>query len=171
METLGHNLLQWLCCRLPWEDNLKDTEYVSQQKGSLMEDISLIMRKCILHGDISCGITWFQQCVASMKFEGIRDYKWLKMIFEKGIQAVGSQRQAIPHAAEAEPPFMLAKEAGAATNHPRRGQRKRARRREHCGKAAACQGQSRWPHGACTEGTSSRPQQPSRPPVSAATSC
>ncbi|KAH6920236.1 hypothetical protein HPB50_028778 [Hyalomma asiaticum] len=105
-----------------------------------MEDISLIMRKSILHGDIACGITWFQQCVASMKSEGIHHYKRLKMIFEKGIQAVGYQRQAIPHAAEdAEPPFLLAKEAGAAKNHTRRGQRKRARRRGHCGKAVASQ--------------------------------
>lgn len=29
MEILGYNLLHWLCFQLPWEDNLKDLEYVS----------------------------------------------------------------------------------------------------------------------------------------------
>ncbi|KAH6920585.1 hypothetical protein HPB50_028426 [Hyalomma asiaticum] len=89
MEILGYNPLQWLCCRLLWEDNLKDTEYLSPQKGSLTEDIPLLMSEFLAHGDIACGITEFLQYVASMKFENIRDYKRLKRILEKGIQAVG----------------------------------------------------------------------------------
>ncbi|KAH6926960.1 hypothetical protein HPB50_024297 [Hyalomma asiaticum] len=89
MEILGYNLLQWLCCRLPWEDNLKDPEYVSQQKSSLMDNIPLLMSKCFPHGDIPCGITEFLQYVASMKFEDTPDYKRLKRILEKGIQAAG----------------------------------------------------------------------------------
>ncbi|XP_049266965.1 serine/threonine-protein kinase VRK1 isoform X1 [Rhipicephalus sanguineus] len=89
IEILGYNLLQWLCCRLPWEDNLKNPEYVSQQKSRLMEDIPLLMSKCFPHGDIPCGITEFLQYVASMKFEDTPDYKRLKRILEKGIQAAG----------------------------------------------------------------------------------
>ncbi|KAH6921080.1 hypothetical protein HPB50_027928 [Hyalomma asiaticum] len=89
MEFLGYNLIQWLCCRLPREDNLKDTEYVSQQKGSLMENIHLLFRKCFPPDDIPCGITWFLQYVASMKLEDIRDHKRLKRILEKDIQAEG----------------------------------------------------------------------------------
>ncbi|KAH8028198.1 hypothetical protein HPB51_014153 [Rhipicephalus microplus] len=89
IEILGYNLLQWLCCRLPWEDNLKNPEYVSQQKSRLMEDIPLLISKCFPHGDIPCGITEFLQYVASMKFEDTPDYKRLKRILEKGIQAAG----------------------------------------------------------------------------------
>lgn len=89
MEILGYNLLQWLCCRLPWEDNLKDPEYVSQQKCGFMDNIPLLMSKCFPHGDVPTGITEFLQYVASMKFEDTPDYKRLKRILEKGIQASG----------------------------------------------------------------------------------
>ncbi|CAN8000000.1 unnamed protein product, partial [Ixodes hexagonus] len=33
LEILGYNMLQWLCGALPWEDNLKDVDYVSKQKS------------------------------------------------------------------------------------------------------------------------------------------
>ncbi|XP_065307043.1 serine/threonine-protein kinase VRK1-like isoform X2 [Dermacentor albipictus] len=89
MEILGYNLLQWLCCRLPWEDNLKDPEYVSQQKCGFMDNIPLLMTKCFPHGDVPSGITEFLQYVASMKFEDTPDYKRLKRILEKGIQVAG----------------------------------------------------------------------------------
>ena len=32
LEILGYVMLQWLCNRLPWEDNLNDKEYVKRQK-------------------------------------------------------------------------------------------------------------------------------------------
>ncbi|KAL1467262.1 hypothetical protein MTO96_005816 [Rhipicephalus appendiculatus] len=56
VELLGYNLLQWLCCRLLREDNLKSPKYVSQQKSSLIENFSLLMSKCFPHGNIPCGI-------------------------------------------------------------------------------------------------------------------
>lgn len=89
IEILGYNLLQWLCCRLPWEENLKDPEYVSQQKSGFMGNIRLLMAKCFPHGDVPSGITEFLQYVASMKFEDTPDYKRLKRILEKGIQEAG----------------------------------------------------------------------------------
>ncbi|KAL1471124.1 hypothetical protein MTO96_040090 [Rhipicephalus appendiculatus] len=39
VELLGYNLLLWLCCRLPWEDNLKNPEYASEEKNVLTENI------------------------------------------------------------------------------------------------------------------------------------
>lgn len=89
IEILGYNLLQWLCCRLPWEENLKDPEYVSQQKCGFMNNIPLLMTKCFPHGDVPCGITEFLRYVASMKFEDTPDYKRLRRILEQGIQAAG----------------------------------------------------------------------------------
>ena len=32
LEILGYCLLQWLCGRLPWEDNLNNKDYVRDQK-------------------------------------------------------------------------------------------------------------------------------------------
>ncbi|KAH7983778.1 serine/threonine-protein kinase VRK1 [Rhipicephalus sanguineus] len=39
-EILGYTLLQCLCCRLPERENLKNPEYVSQQKSTQMERIT-----------------------------------------------------------------------------------------------------------------------------------
>ncbi|XP_037526567.1 serine/threonine-protein kinase VRK1-like [Rhipicephalus sanguineus] len=41
---LGFNVFQWLCCQLLWEDDLKNPEYVSQQKKAIVENIPLLMR-------------------------------------------------------------------------------------------------------------------------------
>ena len=32
LEILGYVMLQWLCDRLPWENNLEDKEYVKKEK-------------------------------------------------------------------------------------------------------------------------------------------
>lgn len=32
MEILGFCMMQWLCKRLPWEDNLENKDYVFKQK-------------------------------------------------------------------------------------------------------------------------------------------
>jgi len=32
LEILGYVMLQWLCNRLPWENNLEDKEYVKNEK-------------------------------------------------------------------------------------------------------------------------------------------
>ena len=32
LEILGYVMLQWLCDRLPWENNLEDKEYVKNEK-------------------------------------------------------------------------------------------------------------------------------------------
>lgn len=32
LEILGYVMLQWLCDRLPWENNLENKEYVKNEK-------------------------------------------------------------------------------------------------------------------------------------------
>jgi vaccinia related kinase len=46
LEILGYNMLQWLCGKLPWEDNITDPEYIHAQKKSFMSNIPLLMRRC-----------------------------------------------------------------------------------------------------------------------------
>jgi hypothetical protein len=46
LEILGYNMLQWLCGKLPWEDNVADPEYIHTQKKSFMSNIPLLMRRC-----------------------------------------------------------------------------------------------------------------------------
>jgi len=51
LEVLGYNMLQWLCGKLPWEDNIADPEYVHVQKKSFMSNIPLLMRRCFSNSD------------------------------------------------------------------------------------------------------------------------
>nr|CAD7421855.1 unnamed protein product [Timema poppensis] len=53
LETLGYNLLQWLCGRLPWEDaaTIVDPEYVHLQKKTFMNNIPQLMRRCFPHSE------------------------------------------------------------------------------------------------------------------------
>ncbi|KAH7931768.1 serine/threonine-protein kinase VRK1 [Rhipicephalus sanguineus] len=88
-DLLGFNVFQWLCCQLLWEDDLKNPEYVSQQKKAIVENIPLLMIRCFQHGDIPCGITEFLQHVYSVKFKDTEDYKRQTGILEKSIQAAG----------------------------------------------------------------------------------
>ena len=52
LETLGYNILQWLCGKLPWEkedDNITSTmdpEEVHAQKEILLSNLSSFMHKC-----------------------------------------------------------------------------------------------------------------------------
>ncbi|KAH6947408.1 hypothetical protein HPB50_018819 [Hyalomma asiaticum] len=89
MEIVAYNMLQWLCCPLPWADNLTNPKYISHLKSSLKENIHLVTGKGFPHGVIPCVITEFLQYVASVKFEDTPDYKRLKRILEKGIRAAG----------------------------------------------------------------------------------
>lgn len=50
LEILGYNIVQWLCGRLPWEDNLQDCNYVASQKRALMENVPKFMNICFPSG-------------------------------------------------------------------------------------------------------------------------
>lgn len=52
LETLGYNLLQWLCGRLPWEDESgglspsADPDEIHSKKENYMSDIDNFMKQC-----------------------------------------------------------------------------------------------------------------------------
>ncbi|MCL4120802.1 UNVERIFIED_CONTAM: hypothetical protein GTU68_007906 [Idotea baltica] len=50
LEILGYNLVQWLCGKLPWEDNLQDCNYVANKKRALMDDVPKFMKICFPDG-------------------------------------------------------------------------------------------------------------------------
>lgn len=90
LEILGYNMLQWLCGRLPWEDNLKDPEYVSQQKTKYMQDIPLLITECFQSfAAAPKGIAEYLSYVASLKFDEEPDYELCRNILKAGIKACG----------------------------------------------------------------------------------
>lgn len=56
MEILGYNMLQWVCSKLPWEDDLSDPEKVAEQKRECMSNIPHFLRLCFPNDDPPC--TW-----------------------------------------------------------------------------------------------------------------
>nr|XP_036847681.1 serine/threonine-protein kinase VRK1 isoform X6 [Manis javanica] len=46
LEILGYCMIQWLSGHLPWEDNLKDPNYVRDSKIRYRENIAGLMDKC-----------------------------------------------------------------------------------------------------------------------------
>ncbi|KAJ4436629.1 hypothetical protein ANN_16760 [Periplaneta americana] len=46
LEILGYNLVQWMTSKLPWENNLRDSVHVHQQKNKYMDNIPEFVKKC-----------------------------------------------------------------------------------------------------------------------------
>ncbi|KAG8191253.1 hypothetical protein JTE90_003265 [Oedothorax gibbosus] len=89
LEVLGYNMLQWLCGRLPWEDNLKDQESVSRQKSMYMSNISSLMKSCYQKKAPPRGIAEYFTYVAGLTFEEEPDYKHCKNILSAAMKASG----------------------------------------------------------------------------------
>ncbi|XP_054712080.1 serine/threonine-protein kinase VRK1-like isoform X2 [Uloborus diversus] len=89
LEILGYNMLQWLCGRLPWEDNLKDPESVSRQKSMYLSNVSSLMKSCFQKRAPPRGIAEYFSYVASLAFEEEPDYKHCKNILAAAIKASG----------------------------------------------------------------------------------
>ncbi|XP_064483718.1 serine/threonine-protein kinase VRK1-like isoform X2 [Ornithodoros turicata] len=89
LEILGYNILQWLCGRLPWEDNLRDPEYVSRQKSRYMADLQSLMKSCFPGKRPPAGIMPYLQYVAGMEFDQAPDYKRLRKALADGIRSQG----------------------------------------------------------------------------------
>lgn len=89
MEILGYCLLQWLCGRLPWEDNLVNKDYVRDAKIKYMKDIPGLMKKCFPQGDAPAEITNFLKIVQQMQYEEKPNYNKMRDIFTKGLSSLG----------------------------------------------------------------------------------
>ncbi|XP_076360569.1 serine/threonine-protein kinase VRK1-like isoform X1 [Tachypleus tridentatus] len=89
LEVLGYNMLQWLCRRLPWEDDLKDAEYVGKEKSRYMSNIPLFMKKCFGTNHCPEGIQEYILYVASLHFEADPNYERCKQILRQSIRRTG----------------------------------------------------------------------------------
>ncbi|KAK0082161.1 hypothetical protein PV326_007312 [Microctonus aethiopoides] len=91
METLGYNILQWLCGKLPWEQEgggmrpFCNPEEVHAQKEALLSDIPLFMRECFpKKKKPPVGITQYMKYIASLDFEAKPNYTYLRNLFHRG---------------------------------------------------------------------------------------
>ncbi|XP_076750468.1 serine/threonine-protein kinase VRK1 [Xylocopa sonorina] len=91
LETLGYNILQWLCGRLPWEkqnDNeslTMDPEEVHAQKEILLSNLSLFMDKCFPYENKPPpAIMEYMKYITELGFETKPNYSYLRDLFQSG---------------------------------------------------------------------------------------
>ncbi|XP_034948889.1 serine/threonine-protein kinase VRK1-like [Chelonus insularis] len=91
METLGYNILQWLCGRLPWEKEdggmraSIDPNEIHAQKELLLADIPLFMKKCFPQKQKPpASIESYMKYIATLDFEAKPNYSYLRNLFRQG---------------------------------------------------------------------------------------
>jgi vaccinia related kinase len=89
LETLGYNMLRWLCGKLPWEDNRNDAEYIRSQKESFMSNIPLLMHRCFPNSEPPAALSKYLKYVASLDFKTKPRYAHCRNLLRHGVKAFG----------------------------------------------------------------------------------
>ncbi|NXC13408.1 VRK2 kinase, partial [Corythaeola cristata] len=90
LEILGYCMLQWLCGKLPWEQNLKDPVAVQTAKTKLMDELPDSVMEWGSSGS-SCGeISKFLACVYDLAYDEKPKYQVLKKILLDGLESSGT---------------------------------------------------------------------------------
>ncbi|XP_074764732.1 serine/threonine-protein kinase VRK2 isoform X1 [Athene noctua] len=91
LEILGYCMLQWLCGKLPWEQNLKDPVAVQTAKTKLMDELPRSVVEWDSSGS-SCGeIAKFLACVYALAYDEKPMYQVLKKILLDGLESSGTR--------------------------------------------------------------------------------
>ncbi|NXI92169.1 VRK2 kinase, partial [Psophia crepitans] len=91
LEILGYCMLQWLCGKLPWEQNLKDPVAVQTAKTKLMDELPDSVMEWDSSGS-SCGeIANFLACVYGLAYDEKPKYQALKKILLDGLESSGTR--------------------------------------------------------------------------------
>ncbi|XP_031779043.1 serine/threonine-protein kinase VRK1 [Nasonia vitripennis] len=89
LETLGYNLLQWLCGRLPWEKEdgglapSADPDEIHAQKEKYFENVDGFMKECFKDKKPPENITNYMKYISNLKFESRPDYAYLRSLFRQ----------------------------------------------------------------------------------------
>ncbi|XP_011300000.1 serine/threonine-protein kinase VRK1 [Fopius arisanus] len=88
METLGYNILQWLCGRLPWEREqggmspTSNPDDIHSQKELFLSDITNFMKVCFPdRKKPPAAITAYMKYIATLDFEAKPNYSYLRSLF------------------------------------------------------------------------------------------
>ncbi|XP_042547123.1 serine/threonine-protein kinase VRK2 isoform X1 [Dipodomys spectabilis] len=80
VEILGYCMLQWLCGKLPWEQNLQDPVAVQTAKRNLLDELPESVLKWAPSGSSLCEIAQFLMCVHSLAYNEKPNYQKLKKL-------------------------------------------------------------------------------------------
>ncbi|NXN19481.1 VRK2 kinase, partial [Indicator maculatus] len=90
LEILGYCMLQWLCGKLPWEQNLKDPVSVQTAKTKLMDELPDSVMEWDSSGSSSSEISKFLACVRGLAYDEKPKYQVLKKILMNGLESSGT---------------------------------------------------------------------------------
>ncbi|KAF5914284.1 hypothetical protein HPG69_000081 [Diceros bicornis minor] len=91
LEILGYCMIQWLSGHLPWEDNLKDPNYVRDSKIRYRENIAGLMDKCFPEKNKPDEIAKYMETVKLLDYAEKPLYQNLRDILLQGLKAIGSK--------------------------------------------------------------------------------
>ncbi|XP_043489088.1 serine/threonine-protein kinase VRK1-like isoform X2 [Polistes fuscatus] len=91
LETLGYNLLQWVCGKLPWEKDNNDLsvtvnpEEVHAEKEALLSNLPLLMEKCFPNKkNYPSALVEYMKYITELGFESKPNYSYLRSLFQPG---------------------------------------------------------------------------------------
>ncbi|XP_028939353.1 serine/threonine-protein kinase VRK2 [Antrostomus carolinensis] len=90
LEILGYCMVQWLCGKLPWEQNLKDPVAVQTAKTKLMDELPDSLMEWDSSGS-SCEISKFLACVYGLAYDEKPKYQVLKKILLDRLESSGTR--------------------------------------------------------------------------------
>ncbi|XP_072491605.1 serine/threonine-protein kinase VRK2 isoform X2 [Notamacropus eugenii] len=89
LEILGYCMLQWLCGKLPWEQNLKDPVAVQTAKTNLLDELPNSVTKLNPSGNSCREIAQFLACANGLAYDEKPNYQMLKKILLDGLESSG----------------------------------------------------------------------------------
>ncbi|XP_066033995.1 serine/threonine-protein kinase VRK2 isoform X2 [Chamaea fasciata] len=89
LEILGYCMLQWLCGKLPWEQNLKDPVAVQTAKTKLMDELPDSVLRWDPPGSSCSEIAKFLASVSGLAYAEKPKYQVLKKILMDGLESSG----------------------------------------------------------------------------------
>ncbi|XP_075562954.1 serine/threonine-protein kinase VRK2 [Pelecanus crispus] len=90
LEILGYCMLQWLCGKLPWEQNLKNPVAVQTAKTKLMDELPDSVMEWDSSGSSCSEIAKFLACVYGLAYDEKPKYQVLKKILLDGLESSGT---------------------------------------------------------------------------------
>ncbi|KAF3830880.1 hypothetical protein GH733_002118 [Mirounga leonina] len=91
LEILGYCMIQWLSGHLPWEDNLKDPNYVRDSKIRYRENIADFMDTCFPERNKPDEIAKYMETVKLLDYAEKPLYQNLRDTLLQGLRAIGSK--------------------------------------------------------------------------------
>ncbi|NXN93306.1 VRK1 kinase, partial [Rhinopomastus cyanomelas] len=95
LEILGYCMIHWLSGHLPWEDNLKDPNFVRDSKIRCRENISILMDECFPGKNKPDEIAKYMEKVKLLSYEDKPIYQQFQEILLQGLKAIGQKDDGI----------------------------------------------------------------------------